>query len=125
MLSVHETVLKSKRDNAVAVVRTIGGLLLAEHPTLGLELVNAAIALDSVQPSNDQADHFTPSDADNTWAAQNLDLPMPLCGGAPEPFEPSDADWDDMARWCEWVETMDMDRFIRDEDLQAAGLPVG
>ena len=34
------------------------------------------------------------------------------------PFEPSDADWDDMARWCEWVDRNDEIR--RDADVDAA-----
>ena len=46
-------------------------------------------------------------------------------GLKPEPFEPTDADWDEMARWCEWVEMKDRESLYTDDDIQAAGLPVG
>jgi hypothetical protein len=53
--------------------------------------------------------------ADVAWLNENPTLP-PITGGSPEPFEPSDADWDDYARWS---------GALTDDDLTAAGLPVG
>lgn len=51
---------------------------------------------------------YSPTEADSVWAAQNLELPPP--------FEPTDADLDEMARWS---------GALTDDDLAAAGLPVG
>ncbi len=45
-------------------------------------------------------------------AAPGLDSPAAV------PFESSDADWDDMARWCEWCDRNDEIR--RSEDADAA-----
>ena len=53
------------------------------------------------------------------WLNDNPILP-PIAGGSPddepEPFEPTDADWDDFARWS---------GALTDEDIIAAGLTVG
>jgi hypothetical protein len=53
--------------------------------------------------------------ADIEWLNNNPVLP-PIAGGAPEPFEPSDQDWDDL-----YVASYG----IGDDDLRAGGLPVG
>jgi hypothetical protein len=75
----------------------------------------------------DQATHAVPSQSDVAWLNDNPSLP-PIAGGAPEPFEPSAADWDDYARWSEYQDRLEgiygLDR-ITDEDIEAAGLPVG
>jgi hypothetical protein len=61
-------------------------------------------------PDDDQAE---PSEDDCRWAAEHLELP-PIAGGSPtEPFEPTDADLDDMARWSEWQDRLDS---LRRED---------
>jgi hypothetical protein len=61
-------------------------------------------------------DQAEPSEEDCRWAAENFELPA-LAGGSPEPFEPTDADWDDYYLWSYGLFT--------DEDVAAAGLPVG
>src|SRR5436190_24334501 len=60
---------------------------------------------------------FEPSDADWRWLDQNPILP-PLDG-------PTDADWDEMARWCEWCDTKDREALSTDQDIAACGLAVG
>src|SRR4051812_14072694 len=54
-----------------------------------------------------------PGEADGAWYAAEL---APISGGAPEAFEPTDADLDEMARWSEWQDRLDALR--RDEDHQ-------
>jgi hypothetical protein len=56
-------------------------------------------------------DQVEPDPADVVWLNEHS-----LSGGSPEPFEPSDQDWDDYARWS---------GSITDDDIAAAGLPVG
>lgn len=63
----------------------------------------------------DPPDQVEPSEADCQWAAQNFELP-PIAGGAPEAFEPSDKDWDDLH-----AQTYGID----DSDIAANGLAVG
>jgi hypothetical protein len=67
----------------------------------------------------DPPDQAEPSQEDSVWAAEHLELP-PIAGGSPEPepepFEPTDADWDDYARWS---------GSITDDDIAAGGLAVG
>jgi hypothetical protein len=70
-------------------------------------------------PDWTDADRFEPSPADAAWLTAHPVLP-PIAGGSPddepEPFEPTDADWDDFARWS---------GALTDEDIMAAGLSVG
>jgi hypothetical protein len=86
---------------------------------------------DDLPPSDDfdiepdwDAAFDRPYPEDHAWWAQECDR-MERSGLKPEPFEPTDADWDDMARWCEWVEMKDLESLYTDEDTQAAGLAVG
>ena len=44
--------------------------------------------------------------ADIQWLNENPTLP-PIAGGSPEPYEPTDADWEEMARWSEWASRND------------------
>jgi hypothetical protein len=56
---------------------------------------------------------------DVAWLNSNplpLPLPAPIAGGSPGPFEPSDQDWEDYARWS---------GHTTDADIAAAGLAVG
>jgi hypothetical protein len=65
----------------------------------------------------DPPDQVEPTHDDIAWVNTHPILP-PVCGGSPddEPFEPTDADWDDMYA---------ASYGIGDDDIQAAGLPVG
>lgn len=71
--------------------------------------------IDSATREIAEIDAWFADQADVAWLNENPSLP-PITGGSPEPFEPSDADWDDYARWSS---------ALTDEDLMAAGLPVG
>jgi hypothetical protein len=59
------------------------------------------------------------TDADIIWLNEHPSLP-PIAGGSSddesERFEPTDADWDDFARWS---------GALTDEDIMAASLSVG
>ena len=70
---------------------------------------------------------WEPTEADHTLLAEHPILP-PICGGAPEAFQPSDQDWEDYHRWSAWqdrLEGIHGPYSIADDDIQAAGLPVG
>jgi hypothetical protein len=56
--------------------------------------------------------------ADIAWLNENPTLP-PIAGGSPEPFEPSDEDWDDYARFCEDVERSNALRRMDDAEYEA------
>jgi len=81
-------------------------------------------ALNPVQPRDRvvYADRWqgtldTPSAEDLEWLAAHPSLPpIEAQEPDPEPFEPTDEDWDDYARWS---------GHITDEDIAAAGLSVG
>jgi hypothetical protein len=60
--------------------------------------------------------HPEPAAGDVAWLNSNPILP-PIAGGAPEAFEPTDQDWDDMYAAAYGGFT--------DEDLAATGLSVG
>ena len=70
------------------------------------------------------SEDFEPAPEDAAWVAEHPALP-PISGGAPEPFEPTDADWDDFHRWCEMSDLAELRRRYTDDDLRAAGLAVG
>jgi hypothetical protein len=44
--------------------------------------------------------------ADVAWLNENPTLP-PITGGSPEPYEPTDADWDEMARWSAHLDRLE------------------
>jgi hypothetical protein len=70
-------------------------------------------------PEWTDADRWEPTEADYQWAAENIELP---------PVGPSDADWEEYRQWSEWqdrLEGINGPHGITDEDLAAAGLPVG
>jgi len=82
---------------------------------------------DDLPPSSDfdfepdwDAAFDRPFPEDREWWARELDERERL-----ELSEPTDADWDEMARWCEWVDMKDRDSLFTDEDAQAAGLAIG
>lgn len=56
--------------------------------------------------------------ADIAWLNTHPTLP-PITGGSPEPFEPSDEDWDEMARWCEWVDRLEAMNREDDAEFEA------
>jgi hypothetical protein len=47
-----------------------------------------------------------PTEADIQWLNETPGLP-PIAGGSPEPYEPTDADLEEMARWAEWADRND------------------
>src|SRR5689334_9625554 len=59
-------------------------------------------------------DQAEPDPVDVAWLNEN---PPPIAGGAPEPFEPSAEDWDEMARWSEHLDRLEAIR--REDDHQA------
>jgi hypothetical protein len=65
---------------------------------------------------------FVPSEADQIWWAILSDV-RPIRGGAPD--DRADADWDEMARQCEWQDRLEQTNLITDDDIAAAGLAVG
>lgn len=56
--------------------------------------------------------------ADVAWLNENPTLP-PISGGSPEPFEPSDEDWDDYHAWCEHIERLATLSRIDDAEYEA------
>jgi hypothetical protein len=85
---------------------------------------------DDLPPSSDfdfepdwDAAFDRPFPEDREWWARECDERERL--ELNSPFEPTDADWDEMARWCEWVDMKDRERLFTDEDAQAAGLAIG
>jgi hypothetical protein len=61
-----------------------------------------------------------PFPEDREWWARSCDERERL-----ELSGPTDADWDEMARWCEWVDIKDGERLFTDEDARAASLAIG
>jgi hypothetical protein len=64
-----------------------------------------------------------PSPEDQLWWAQQCDERdrLELNG----PFEPTDADWDEMARWSEWLDMKERESRYTEDDARAAGLAIG
>jgi hypothetical protein len=74
-------------------------------------------------PWTDQ--RWEPTAADSAWL--NTHPLPPIAGGAPE-SGPSDQDWEDYHRWSAWQDRLEQiygPHGITDDDIQAAGLPVG
>jgi hypothetical protein len=74
---------------------------------------------------------YGPAESWPSWTDEDIwtigPEPQPL---EPEPagepaYEPTDADWDEMARYCEWADRVEAMHCVTDDDLRAAGLPVG
>jgi hypothetical protein len=61
-----------------------------------------------------------PTEADVAWLDAHPILP-PVAGGSPEPesFEPTDADWDEMARWSAHLDRLEAIRSQDDAEDEA------
>jgi hypothetical protein len=75
-----------------------------------------------IEPDSDAA-FGRPSPEDQLWWAQQCDERdrLELNG----PFEPTDTDWDEMARWSEWLDMKERESLYTEDDARAAGLAVG
>lgn len=77
----------------------------------------AALERAAIEAECDRRDAVDPPAADDRFGWLTFvvgDLP-PISGGAPEPFEPSPADWEDYARWSEDLDSRR--RQVSDEEL--------
>jgi hypothetical protein len=87
--------------------------------------VNRAIDVlrgaDGPEPDEAQADDVEADPAEwPSWTDQRWTI-----GPEPDDDGPSDADLDEMAKYCEWTDRVAQAHRYTDDDLRAAGLPVG
>jgi hypothetical protein len=96
--------------------------------TDGFEVDSATREIDEIDAwLHDQAARIEPSAADVEWLNSNPTLP-PIAGGAPEPFEPSASDWEEYHLWSLWQDRLEAiygPHGVTDDDVAAAGMPVG